>query len=126
MFSPRSTQRRTGSPLFRRLAACLVIAGAAGSAAVMTAGGASAAPAQVWDRVAACESGGNWSINTGNGFHGGLQFTPSTWKAFGGTKYAAKAHQATKAQQIEIAEKVLAVQGPGAWPVCSQKAGLTR
>lgn len=61
----------------------------------------------VWDAVAACESGGNWSINTGNGFYGGLQFTTQTWNGFGGGKYASNANQATKAQQIEIAQKVL-------------------
>ncbi|GAB2476775.1 hypothetical protein GCM10027030_08700 [Luteococcus sediminum] len=89
-----------------------------------------AAPAQaagtVWDRVAQCESTGNWSINTGNGYYGGLQFSRSTWLAFGGGKYAPTANKATKAQQIEIAKKTLKVQGPGAWPVCSRKAGLTR
>lgn len=80
----------------------------------------------VWDRVAQCESGGNWSINTGNGFYGGLQFTRSTWLAYGGGKYAPTANKATKAQQIEIAKKTLRSQGPGAWPVCSKRAGLTR
>jgi resuscitation-promoting factor RpfB len=80
----------------------------------------------VWDRVAQCESGGNWAINTGNGFYGGLQFTNSTWAAFGGTAYASRADLASKAQQIAIAKKVLASQGPGAWPVCSVRAGLTR
>lgn len=77
-----------------------------------------------WDRLAQCEAGGDWSINTGNGYSGGIQASPSTWAAFGGTKYAPTAGQATKAQQIEIGEKILAGQGPGAWPVCSQKTGL--
>ncbi|MFD5921648.1 transglycosylase family protein [Kitasatospora sp. NPDC127035] len=95
-------------------------------AGLITATTASAAPAGVWDKVAACEATGNWAINSGNGFYGGLQFTPSTWAAFGGTSYAPQAHQATKAQQIAIGEKVLAAQGPGAWPVCSVKAGLTK
>lgn len=80
----------------------------------------------VWDRVAACESSGNWKINTGNGYYGGLQFSSSTWRAFGGARYASTANKATKAQQIAVARKVLAVQGPGAWPVCSKRAGLTR
>jgi LysM repeat protein len=85
------------------------------------------APASdVWDQVAQCESGGRWNISTGNGHHGGLQFTPSTWKAYGGGKYASTANQATKQQQIEIAKKVLAGQGPGAWPHCGRKAGLSR
>ncbi|GLW59431.1 transglycosylase family protein [Kitasatospora phosalacinea] len=95
-------------------------------AGLVTATSASAADVSTWDKVAQCESTGNWSIDTGNGFYGGLQFTSSTWAAFGGTAYAPQANQATKAQQIEIAEKVLAVQGPGAWPVCSVQAGLTQ
>ncbi|MCX5214940.1 transglycosylase family protein [Kitasatospora sp. NBC_00240] len=95
-------------------------------AGLVTATSASAAPASTWDKVAQCEATGNWAINTGNGFYGGLQFTSSTWAAFGGTAYAPQAHQATKAQQIAVGEKVLAAQGPGAWPVCSVKAGLTK
>jgi resuscitation-promoting factor RpfA len=82
--------------------------------------------ASVWDSVAQCESGGNWSINTGNGFYGGLQFTAQTWRAYGGSAYAAYANQASREQQIAIAQKVLADAGPGAWPVCSVRAGLTR
>ncbi|GAA1189777.1 LysM repeat protein [Kitasatospora gansuensis] len=95
-------------------------------AGLVTATSASAASSSTWDSVAQCESTGNWNINTGNGFSGGLQFTPSTWAAFGGTQYAASADQASKGQQIAVAEKVLASQGPGAWPVCSVKAGLTK
>lgn len=90
------------------------------------AGDAEAASASTWDAVAACESSGNWHINTGNGYYGGLQFTQSTWAAHGGTRYAARADLATREQQILVAEKVLASQGPGAWPVCSARAGLTR
>ncbi|MDY0815517.1 transglycosylase family protein [Kitasatospora purpeofusca] len=107
----------------------IAVAGVAGVGLAMpllTATGASAAPASAWDAVAQCESGGNWGINTGNGFYGGLQFTSSTWKAFGGTAYASQANQASKAAQITVAEKVLASQGPGAWPVCSKKAGLSK
>jgi len=81
------------------------------------------ASGSVWDRVAACESGGNWHINTGNGFYGGLQFTASTWLAYGGGAYAPRADLATRDQQIAIAQKVLAGQGWNAWPVCSYKAG---
>ncbi len=95
-------------------------------AGLVTATSASAADVSTWDKVAQCESTGNWSINTGNGFYGGLQFTSSTWAAYGGTAYAPQADQATKAQQIAVAEKVLASQGPGAWPVCSIQAGLTQ
>ncbi|WP_127500599.1 transglycosylase family protein [Actinoplanes sp. LAM7112] len=84
-----------------------------------------ASPAQAasvnWDRIAKCESGGNWKINTGNGYYGGLQFSASTWKAYGGKKYGSNAHKATKAEQIKIAEKVLKGQGIGAWPTCGKK-----
>ncbi|MFJ9769860.1 transglycosylase family protein [Kitasatospora sp. NPDC101157] len=107
----------------------IAVAGVAGvglALPLLTATGASAAPASSWDSVAQCESGGDWSINTGNGFYGGLQFTSSTWKAYGGTAYAPQANQASRAQQISVAEKVLASQGPGAWPVCSVKAGLSK
>lgn len=102
---------------------------AVGGATIATSVMASA-PAQanssVWDRVARCESGGNWSINTGNGFYGGLQFTVSSWRAAGGARYAAKPHQASRAAQIAVAQNLLRMQGPGAWPTCSRKAGLTR
>jgi LysM repeat protein len=101
------------------------IAGAATIAAGITTAG-SAKAASVWDSVAACESGGNWHINTGNGYYGGLQFSSSTWRGFGGGAYASRADLATKAEQIAIAQRVLATQGPGAWPVCSKRAGLTR
>ena len=87
---------------------------------------AEAATTTVWDRVAKCESGGNWKINSGNGFYGGVQFSASTWKAHGGKTYASQAHLATKAEQIAIARRVLARQGPGAWPTCSRRAGLTK
>jgi murein DD-endopeptidase MepM/ murein hydrolase activator NlpD len=87
---------------------------------------AHAETAGVWDKVANCESSGNWHVNTGNGFYGGLQFASSTWKSFGGGAYAPRADLATKNQQIAVAEAVLRSQGPGAWPVCSVRAGLTR
>ncbi|WP_441248773.1 transglycosylase family protein [Kitasatospora sp. McL0602] len=110
----------------RRLIAATGVVGIGLTIPCLTAGAASAADVSTWDKVAQCESTGDWSINTGNGFYGGLQFTSSTWAAYGGTQYAAQANQATKAQQIATAEKVLADQGPGAWPVCSVKAGLTK
>ena len=78
-------------------------------------GTASAASVSQWDAVAACESGGNWSTNTGNGYYGGLQFSPSTWAANGGSGLP---HNASKAEQIRVAENVLATQGAGAWPSC--------
>lgn len=71
-----------------------------------------------WDAIAACESGGNWATNTGNGYHGGLQFSPSTWSSHGGGEFAPTADQATREQQIAVAERVLASQGIGAWPTC--------
>ncbi|MGB5952870.1 MAG: transglycosylase family protein, partial [Ornithinimicrobium sp.] len=80
----------------------------------------------VWDRVAACESSGNWSINTGNGYYGGLQFYQPTWVGYGGREFASYAHLASKSEQIAVARRVLYTQGPGAWPVCSVRAGLTR
>jgi resuscitation-promoting factor RpfA len=105
-----------------RIALGIAAVGTAGAAALL----ASPSPASAavnWDAVAQCESGGNWSINTGNGYYGGLQFSRSTWKAYGGTRYAATANKASKSQQIAIANKVLAGQGIGAWPVCGKKAG---
>ena len=78
----------------------------------------------VWDTLAQCESGGNWAINTGNGFSGGLQFHPQTWAGFGGTQYAPQAWQATREQQIDIATRVQAAQGWGAWPACTARMGL--
>jgi Transglycosylase-like domain/LysM domain len=71
-----------------------------------------------WSAIAACESGGNWSDDTGNGFYGGLQFTEQTWLAYGGGQYAPSANLASPAEQIAVAERVLAGQGIGAWPVC--------
>src|SRR5699024_1523860 len=85
---------------------------------------ANAAPQNDWDSIAECESGGNWSTNTGNGYQGGLQFSPQTWKAYGGGQYASTADQASKSEQIAVAEKVLDGQGWGAWPSCSQSTGV--
>jgi hypothetical protein len=91
-----------------------------GGGGIALAGHAAAAPDSEWDRVAACESGGNWGINTGNGYHGGLQFSQGTWSAHGGGEFATSANQATRDQQIAVAERVLATQGRGAWPVCGR------
>ncbi|WP_330166969.1 transglycosylase family protein [Streptomyces sp. HB2AG] len=111
-----------------RAARIAAFAGVAGSAAAMplvvAVSTASAADIPTWERVAKCESSGNWRTNTGNGYHGGLQFTPATWRAHGGTRYAPTADRATKEQQIVVAEKVLASQGPGAWGTCGARAGL--
>jgi LysM repeat protein len=118
LFSAQGKHRRSSKAKAARVIALAGVAGAAVVAPLMASGTASAATASEWDAVAKCESGGNWSINTGNGYYGGLQFSASTWSAYGGSKYAGTADKATKAQQIEIAEKVLAAQGKGAWPVC--------
>ncbi|MGI9162784.1 MAG: transglycosylase family protein [Mycobacterium sp.] len=91
-----------------------------GGGAVGMAAQAQAAPDHEWDVVARCESSGNWAINTGNGYQGGLQFAPSTWLGYGGGQFASAANHATREQQIAIAEKVLAGQGRGAWPVCGR------
>lgn len=109
-----STRLRT-----TKRASAVALALAAGSTGLIaaTAGSASATN---WDAVAQCESGGNWSTNTGNGFSGGLQFTPSTWAANGGT---GSPQNASRAQQIAVAERVKATQGMGAWPVCGARGG---
>ncbi|MFI2299091.1 transglycosylase family protein [Actinacidiphila glaucinigra] len=126
--SARGRHRRPQPP--SRLSPVSVAVTAASGAGLalpfIAASGAGAATAGTWDKVAACESSGKWHINTGNGYYGGLQFAQSTWKAYGGTKFAARADLATRAEQIATAERVLDGQGPGAWPVCSQRAGLTR
>src|SRR6478752_9661097 len=94
----------------------------AGAAALALAGPASAAPDSTWNAVAQCESSGNWAINTGNGYYGGLQFSQSTWNAYGGQQYASRADLATREEQIAVAEKTLAGQGWGAW-ACAYAGG---
>lgn len=103
-------------------AAPLGIAGTA-SAAESSGAAPSVQNTSTWDRLAHCESTGRWDADTGNGFKGGLQFTPSTWKEFGGRKYAASAEEASKQQQIEVAKKVQDQQGWKAWPACTKKLG---
>ncbi|MEU8481792.1 transglycosylase family protein [Streptomyces sp. NPDC048641] len=116
LFSSKGKHRRPSKAV--RVATLAGVTGAAVAVPLMGATGASAATASEWDAVAQCEAGGNWSINTGNGYYGGLQFSSSTWAAYGGTAYASTADKASKAQQIAVAEKVLASQGKGAWPSC--------
>ncbi|MER8086446.1 transglycosylase family protein [Streptomyces sp. NPDC058316] len=113
LFSSKGKHRRPSKAV--RVATLAGVAGTAVAVPLMGATGASAASVATWDAVAQCESGGNWSINTGNGYYGGLQFSQSSWAAAGGTQYAPRADLATKAQQIATAEKLLAMQGPGAW-----------
>ena len=98
-----------------------VVSGLAFAPSASAAGGGN-----VWDRVAACESGGDWNVATGNGYYGGLQFSASSWRSAGGGKYASLPHHATRGQQIAAAQVLLRQQGPGAWPVCGPRAGLTR
>ena len=117
MTRPSSTSRVHGRSLLR-----LAVVGAVATGAPLAlAGTASAAPDSAWDKLAQCESGGNWSINSGNGYYGGIQFNASTWHAFGGEGLP---HQASRSEQIAVAERTLAAQGWNAWPACSRKMGL--
>ncbi|MEV7785060.1 transglycosylase family protein [Streptomyces sp. NPDC088106] len=111
----------------RQAPALLVAAGVTGSAIaipLLGAGSAGAADGLNWDRVAECESGGSWSQNSGNGFYGGLQLTQADWEKYGGLDYASSPDQASRGQQISVAEKILADQGVGAWRTCGLLAGL--
>ena len=108
--------------LTRNISRGLAIAAIAGAGLAVAGTGANAASGSTWDALAQCESGGNWAINTGNGFSGGLQFTPSTWAAYGGT---GAPENASREQQIAVAEKVQAGQGWGAWPSCAAQLGLS-
>jgi resuscitation-promoting factor RpfA len=109
-----------------RLLARIGIAASAVTIPLVFAAPAQASPARddPWDNLAQCESGGNWSTNTGNGYYGGLQISESTWDSYGGGAYAGTADHATRSQQIAIAEKVLRAQGWKAWPTCSRRAGV--
>lgn len=118
--------RRYQPSRINRASLTVTVGGAGIALPLLTAASAGAASTDMWEKVAACESTGDWHVNTGNGYYGGLQFTRSTWAAYGGTVYAPRADLATRDQQIAIAEKVLDGQGPGAWPACSVRAGLTR
>ncbi|MGW0757491.1 LysM peptidoglycan-binding domain-containing protein [Streptomyces sp. NPDC002814] len=111
----------------RQAPALLVAAGVTGSAIaipLLGASGASAADGSTWDKVAECESGGAWSADSGNGFLGGLQLTQEDWGRYGGLDYAPSPDQASRSQQIAVAEKILADQGAGAWPACGLLHGL--
>ena len=107
----------------RMFISSLVIAASA-LTPVVVAAPAEAAKLRTWERLAECESSGRWHINTGNGYSGGLQFSPSTWRAFGGRKFGHNAHNARKAEQILVAERVRRNQGWGAWPSCSRRIGV--
>jgi len=114
-------KHRKMSPAARNIARVAVAGIAVGTPLAIAATPAQAASVN-WDAIAQCESGGNWSTNTGNGFYGGLQFTQSTWRAYGGT---GSPQNASREQQIAVAERVLQGQGIGAWPVCGKKSGST-
>jgi resuscitation-promoting factor RpfA len=106
---------------FTRRAAQVVLVGAMAAAPLALSTGLASADTD-WDELAQCESSGNWNTNTGNGFGGGLQFTDSTWKAFGGS---GSPEDASRSEQIQVAERVKAEQGMNAWPTCSKKTGNT-
>ncbi len=106
----------------RNFARGMAVVAIAGAGMAVAGTGANAADGSTWDAIAQCESSGNWAINTGNGFSGGLQFTPSTWAAFGGV---GAPENASRAEQIAVAERVQAGQGWGAWPSCSAQLGLS-
>ncbi|MCF6526124.1 transglycosylase family protein [Streptomyces sp. JJ36] len=111
----------------RQAPALFVAAGVTGAGIAMPllgATGAQAADGATWDRVAECESGGLWSANADNGYYGGLQLTIQTWEEYGGTEFAARPDLASRGQQIEVAERILADQGPEAWPSCGLTGGL--
>ncbi|MFD3758408.1 transglycosylase family protein [Streptomyces sp. NPDC058622] len=113
----------------RQVPALVVTAGVTGSALalpLLAATNATAADASTWDRVAECESGGSWSANFGSGVYGGLQFTQDQWRGAGGLDFAERPDLASRSQQIAVAERVLASQGPQAWPLCAASAGLVQ
>lgn len=110
-------------PAGRTLIRMVLVGAVALGAPVALADPAQAGTGGRWERIAQCESSGKWSTNTGNGYYGGLQFSPRTWKAFGGQGMP---HRASRAQQIKVAERILRRQGWKAWPVCSRKLGYRR
>ncbi|WP_370892036.1 transglycosylase family protein [Janibacter sp. GXQ6167] len=125
-YAAKHAERKPTSTVARRAAGVAVAGATVAAGSVAAASSAQAAPSNVWDRVAQCESGGRWSINTGNGYYGGLQFHSRTWTGHGGRQFASTANKATRAEQITVAKRVLRSQGPGAWPHCGRRAGLTK
>ena len=115
-------RRRKPNPTKRNIG--LATAPLVAAIPLVSASSASAAGAGPWDRLASCESGGNWHINTGNGYYGGVQFADGTWDGWGGERYASRADLATKAEQIVIAAKLVENSGWGSWPACSSRLGL--
>jgi resuscitation-promoting factor RpfA len=125
-YQPRHRATKTDRRSARRVATATASLAAAVATPMVAAGPAEAASDSTWNRLAQCESSGDWHINTGNGYYGGVQFSDETWDAFGGERFASRADLASRAQQIAIAEKVLDVQGWGAWPACSAELVLDR
>lgn len=123
-YKGRHRKQSTAKTVVVRTAVASAFIGGPAVAAVAASTPANAAPISTWEKVAQCESTNNWSINTGNGYYGGLQFSQSTWDAFGGQQYAPRADLASKEQQIAIAEKTLAGQGWGAW-ACADNVGAS-
>jgi hypothetical protein len=123
-YEPRHRAPKQRTPT-RRVAVATATAVAVATPVSSSMMGADAATTRTWERLAECESGGNWHINTGNGYYGGLQFSDGTWDAYGGERFASRADLASKGEQIIVAERVLKNQGWGAWPSCSEKLGLT-
>ena len=108
----------------RTFVSAAALAAATALPAATLAAPADAATTRTWNRLAQCESGGRWHINTGNGYYGGLQISRSTWYGFGGGRYAALPSRASKTQQIQVAERIKRAQGWGAWPTCSRRIGV--
>jgi hypothetical protein len=106
----------------RNMLGMAAVAGAMAVAPITLGAGVANADSVNWDAIAQCESGGNWAINTGNGYYGGLQFSPATWRSNGGTGMP---HQASREEQIRVAENTLRTQGIGAWPTCGKKGSAT-
>ncbi|MDH2415524.1 transglycosylase family protein [Nocardioides sp. CER19] len=108
----------------RTLLSSTVLAAATITPVVAVASPAHAATTRTWQRLANCESGGRWHLNTHNGYYGGLQISGSTWRGYGGRRFARLPSRATKAQQIKVAERIKRGQGWGAWPACSARIGV--
>ncbi|MGW8973727.1 transglycosylase family protein [Streptomyces platensis] len=115
---PSPLAKRSVETLLSVLLVVLTVLGAAGPSAA--AAGSPAGPGPDWERIAACESNGRWHINTGNGYHGGLQIDPATWRAYGGRRYAPRADLATRDEQIAIGERIVRDRGLSAWPNCAR------
>jgi hypothetical protein len=121
-----SGDRRASRGTVRTAALATALGTAAAATFALAAPASAHADFSVWNRVASCESGGRWHVDTGNGYYGGVQFSAGTWSGYGGHKYAGQANHASRLEQIEVARRVLASQGADAWPVCGPRSGLTK